>query len=175
MVARRVAHDLRDQVLGLAALVPVLVAAHADRDTPPQLVLTEDAEVLRSLGDAAGEYAELAVVQTPDNARSFLEHVNPGLLAADQDALTRISEHYSLDEEPEDASPAPFTPPSLFVTGRQDQVVGYRDAWARVEHYPRATYAVLDAAGHNLHLDQPDVTAALVTDWLRRVSAGGPT
>jgi pimeloyl-ACP methyl ester carboxylesterase len=30
---------------------------------------------------------------------------------------------------------------------------------------------VLDAAGHNAHLERPDLTAALVKDWLIRTSA----
>ena len=62
--------------------------------------------------------------------------------------------------------------PTLFVTGRQDQVVGYRDTWARVEHYPRSTFVVLDSSGrHNVQIDQPGITSALVADWLERVAA----
>lgn len=171
MIARRVAHDLRDQVLGLGAIAAVFVAAHADRDVPAPVLLSEDAAVLESLGEVADAYAELAVVHTADNARAFVEQVRPGLISADQEAMERISRSYALDVEPEDTSPEPFTRPSLFVTGRQDHVVGYRDAWARVEHYPRATFVVLDGAGHNLQIDQPTLTAALVADWLVRVAA----
>lgn len=172
MIARRIVHDFRDQVLGLAVIAAVFVASHANRDVPERVVLSESAAVLRELGEAGDAYAEMAVVHTPDNARAFVEHAYPGLTSADQDALERISEHYALAEEPEKASPAPFTQPTLLVTGRQDQVVGYRDAWARVGHYPRATFVALDAAGHNVHLDQPAVTTALVTNWLERVAAG---
>jgi pimeloyl-ACP methyl ester carboxylesterase len=171
MIARRVAHDFRDQVLGLAALVPVFVADHEARDLPAPVVLRHDAAVLADLGEVADEYAELAVVHTADNARAFVETVHPGLVAADQDALERISLRYTLAEEPEDADPAPFLQPTLVLTGRQDQIVGYRDAWARVEHYPRATFVTLDGAGHNVLIDQPAVTSALVADWLERVAA----
>jgi pimeloyl-ACP methyl ester carboxylesterase len=98
--------------------------------------------------------------------------VYPGLRGVDEAALALIAERYGLDADPEDASPEPFVQPTLFITGRQDQIVGYRDAWARLEHYPRATFAVLDIAGHNAHMDQPGLTAALMTDWLHRVRAG---
>ena len=40
---------------------------------------------------------------------------------------------------------------------------------ALLEHYPRATYAALDAAGHNVHLDQPEVAEALVRAWAVQV------
>lgn len=169
MIARRVAHDFRDQVLGLALLAPVMVASHEQRVVPEHVVLSADAELVEEFGDAGDDYAEMSVVQSRENFAAFREYVQPSLLAADQAALERISGRYSLEVEPEVASAAPFTQPTLFLTGRQDQVVGYQDGWDRVEHYPRATFAVLDAAGHNLHLDQPALTRAHMTEWLARV------
>lgn len=80
-------------------------------------------------------------------------HAYPGLISADQDGLAVIAARFALDREPEDAPPGRFTRPSLFITARQDDVAGYRDAWACSGHYPRATFAVLDAAGHNVHLE----------------------
>lgn len=174
MLARRVAHDFRHQVLGLALIASVFVADHADRAVPDRCVLSEDAAVLAELGDAGAEYAELAVAQTRANAQAFLEYAHPGLAAADQDALERIAQDYALAAEPEDASPAPFMQPALFITARQDQVVGYDDAWARIEHYPRATFAVLDAAGHNVQLDRSAAVNALVADWLDRMTPSAP-
>lgn len=171
MIARRIAHDFRDQVLGLAVIAPVMVAAHERRRVPERVVLSRDPALLEELGEAGAEYAEMAVAQSRENADAFLAHVQPGLAAADQAALDRIAASYSLSDEPESASPAPFVQPSLFLMGRQDQVVGYEDAWAPLEHYPRATFAVLDAAGHNLHLDQPNLVGAHLAEWLNRVAA----
>lgn len=169
MIARRIAHDFRHRVLGLATIAGVYVANHADRAQPERIVLATDPAVLAELGEAADDYAEVAVVQTRDNAQAFTEFVLPGLAAADQAALERISERYTFVTEPEDASPVPFPQPTLIITGRQDHVVGYEDAWARVEHYPRATFAAVDTAGHNIHLDNPMVVNALIADWLARM------
>lgn len=47
--------------------------------------------------------------------------------------------------------------------------MGYRDARATREHYPRATFAVLDRAGHNVHIEQSQLLNALVHEWLDRV------
>jgi hypothetical protein len=38
---------------------------------------------------------------------------------------------------PVDRLSEPFQGPSLILTGRQDAGVGYRDAWAFLEQYPR--------------------------------------
>lgn len=43
------------------------------------------------------------------------------------------------------------------------------DAWSLIEHYPRATFAVLDMAGHNLQIEQSDMFNTLVHNWLERI------
>lgn len=171
MLARRISHDLRDQVIGLAALAGVYVANHALRSVPNKTVLHTDASIAAVLGEATVDYSQLAVVQSRSNAQAFLKYVYPGLVAAGQQALGAISGNYAFSVEPEDASPAPFTSRTLILTARQDQVVGYDDGLARVEHYPRATFATLDAAGHNVILDKPALVSALVGDWPARVDA----
>jgi len=58
-----------------------------------------------------------------------------------------------------------------------DASVGFRDAWRLMSKLPRATFVVLDQAEHGLLVDQQDLFAALVRDWLGRVEeaqAGRP-
>ncbi|WP_456786060.1 alpha/beta fold hydrolase [Cellulomonas sp. P5_C5] len=173
MIARHMVAALRDQVLGLAMLAPLIEAEPADRDVPERTVLVEDAALLASLDPAdAREYADMAVVQSPEGWALFREHALPGLRASRPEVIERLLARYALTVEPE-AGSAPFARPTLLVTGRQDHVVGYRSAAALVDrHYPHATTAVLDRAGHNVHLDQPALTAALLVDWLSRMDAG---
>ncbi|CAH2462696.1 Uncharacterized protein BWGO95_03785 [Bacillus mycoides] len=54
------------------------------------------------------------------------------------------------------------------LAGRQDISVGYQDIVRIIEDYPRATLAVLDMAGHNLQIEQPDLFESLVWEWIRR-------
>jgi pimeloyl-ACP methyl ester carboxylesterase len=169
MIARHVAHELRAQVLGLATVAGVFVARHAERTVPPRTVLHREPAIDELLGAAADQYREDAVVESEDDARSFLQYIKPGLDGADQKALDRIATSYALDREPEDAHPEPFEQPTLHITGRQDDVVGYSDAWSRLGHYPRASIVTLDAAGHNVLIEQHGLCAALVGDWLARI------
>ena len=173
MIARYVAHELRPQVLGLATLAGVFVARHDARTVPPRTVLRRDPGIEPLLGAAVEQYREDAVVESTDDARAFLQYLLPGLDGADQSALERISKRYSLDQEPEDAHPEPFLQPTLHITGRQDHVVGYADAWHRIDHYPRASFAVLDAAGHNLLFEHRELCSALVADWLASIRGHG--
>lgn len=61
-----------------------------------------------------------------------------------------------------------YDKPALFITGRQDNSVGYQDLWNLIEDYPRATFAVLDLAGHNLQIEQPELFHCLVREWIAR-------
>lgn len=169
MVARHVAHVLRAHCVGLATLAGVFEMDHARRRLPRHEVLRSDDGVLEEAADARDDFAEMAVLQTPAAFRAFRRHVVPGMRGADQAVLTRLGERYAEAPVPEADAP-PFDAPSLHVLGRQDHVVGFEDAVAMRGHYPRGTFAVLDGAGHNLHLERPAVVGALVADWLDRVA-----
>ena len=173
IIGRYIAHELRSQVLGLATLAGVFVSTSGERTLPTRVVLHGDPRVAPILGDALDDYREMAVVESAQSAEAFLEYVLPGIRGTHQPVLERIAESYALTREPEDDHPAPFLQPSLHVTGRQDHVVGYRDSLSRIEHYPRATFVTLDAAGHNVHLEQPTTCAALISDWLARIRLVG--
>jgi len=41
--------------------------------------------------------------------------------------------------------------------------------WDILENYPRATFVVLDRAGHMLYIEQENLFNALVNEWLDRV------
>jgi pimeloyl-ACP methyl ester carboxylesterase len=47
--------------------------------------------------------------------------------------------------------------------------VGFASAWDLAKHYPRATFAVLDRAGHALPHEQEKLVIALMSEWLDRV------
>jgi pimeloyl-ACP methyl ester carboxylesterase len=89
------------------------------------------------------------------------------LLPPDEAFLERLEPHYAFSFE--DALTARIEAPALVVAGRQDSIVGYRDAWPLLEHLPRATFAVLDRAGHALEDEQAALFSALVNEWLDRV------
>ena len=169
MIARFVAHELRDQVLGLATFAGVYEPIHPARHLPPRQVITENSSVLDAADEARGEYEEMTVVQTKATLDAFMKFALPGLRGANQAVIEQVATAYGLFIEPELKHPAPFEAPSLHLFGRQDHVTGYEDGWKLRGHYVRGTYAVLDAAGHNAHLERPALTAALVNDWLTRV------
>ena len=108
------------------------------------------------------------LVRTPewqDKDRRYYDAVE---LIADLDFLGRIQADvstYALSEDPA----ARFEGPTLIVTGRQDTITGYVDAWSILDDYPRATYAVLDQQDHGLPVRRLTAYRGLVDDWLDRI------
>lgn len=62
-----------------------------------------------------------------------------------------------------------FSKPTLFIAGRQDNIVGYHDLYNLLEDYPRATFVILDIAGHNLQIEQEELFNSLFLNWLERI------
>ena len=93
----------------------------------------------------------------------------PGHQAANADFLRRLQDKgYSFSFDIDQLS---FEKPALILTGLQDNSVGYQDAMAMAGQFKRASFAILDAAGHSLPLEQEFVFEALVREWLERVMA----
>jgi pimeloyl-ACP methyl ester carboxylesterase len=133
-------------------------------------VLIENKELLAELPPNVAEgIAGFFVVQNRKIIDSIKESLDKPILG-DEDFLNRFPEsgnlYFSFDVEKPYQK---FSKPTLIVTGRQDSVIGYQDQWLILENYPRATFAVLDRAGHGLMIEQEQLFIALFSEWLDRV------
>jgi pimeloyl-ACP methyl ester carboxylesterase len=170
-LARGILHHRKELIEGLAMIVPIVIAEDARRTLPPYKVLVEDPTVRADITPAEIDLYDMSVVHTRkwlDYQRTFPEV--PEQEMGDFEFLGKIREQpanyaFSFDE---DNLPEPFLGPSLIVTGRQDAIAGYRDAWTILENYPRATYVVLDRAGHQLE-ERASLVNVLINEWLDRV------
>ena len=151
MAARRPA-----QVTGLALVCPLLPGP---RDVPEHRVVAGPG----GIGD--DDFRSYFVVQTPEMLDRYERFVAPAAALVDQAALERIGERWTLSPPPGPAYPGP----TAVVAGRLDSTVGYAAAIDLVDHYPHATLAVVDDAGHALPHEQPDLLRALLAEWLERV------
>jgi pimeloyl-ACP methyl ester carboxylesterase len=159
----------RDAVSGLALICPMTVPDHDARDLPDVPPVQIAPEVAAGMdADDLLEFRDVAVVADARHAAFFRDAVLPGLRGADAATVERIGARYALTDGTDHP---PFDGPVAIVTGRQDGSTGYRDAWRLAETLPHATFAVLDTAGHHLHVEREAATAALLGDWLDTVAA----
>ena len=171
-LARGVVYRRMESMDGLLLEVPLITAYAARRQVPSPVTLVADPALVSTLSpDEAEGYFPFAVVQSQKVADFVHTNYSAASEAGDQAFQAKIREHdenyaFSFDV---DALPAPFPAPTLIVTGRQDSIIGYRDAWEILENYPRATFAVLDRSGHFVETEQEDLLHALAGEWLDRV------
>ena len=62
-----------------------------------------------------------------------------------------------------------YNKPTLIISGRQDDIVGYKDAYRILDKYPRATYICMDKCGHAAQIEQDGLFSHLVSEWIYRV------
>lgn len=167
-VALGLAHRLGPTVDGLALIVPAVERDRERRRLPPRQVLVEDAAYVEALRSEESQLGAALVVQSKQALEVLRAYVEPAIEVADHPFLDRLflSRAFSFDVRDVEG---PFPGPTLVLAGRQDFVVGYQDAWAILENFPRATFAVLDRAGHALSVEQRSLFRSLVGEWLDRV------
>jgi pimeloyl-ACP methyl ester carboxylesterase len=162
-LARGVVYHRAASIDGVLLCAPQVKAEPAQAHLPPRATIVEDPALAAELGPVAG----LVVVQSQRVAeamRNVLEEVQ----LADHAFNARLEESapFSFDV---DRLPTPFGGPTLMLTARQDHLCGYRDAWELLDTYPRATFAVLNWAGHFVNIEQEVLCQALMREWLDRV------
>ena len=128
-------------------------------------MLVTDPAAIADVQPGEEMWLHVSVVQTQEQLARY--RARGKLLPPDTAFQQRLMPHYAFSFEAEIT--AAIDAPALIVAGRQDSIVGYRDAWPILEHLPRATFAVLDRAGHALEREQSDLFNALAAEWLGRV------
>jgi pimeloyl-ACP methyl ester carboxylesterase len=163
-LARGAAHRKANLVDGLCLLVPWL-SEHDDQVLPAPVTFFRDEDVLSQLSpEDADRLAGLAVVQNQKVVDWYRDIIIPARPRENKSLLEQRTYSFDLD-----TIAKPFEKPTLILTGRQDTHVGYRDGWNILEKYPRASFVVLDRAGHALGVEQAVLLHALIYEWLDRV------
>jgi len=172
-LARGILQRKFNQVDGLVLICPVIIANSSERTKAKKEIVVKDSELISKLTPEEREMFEMfGAVQSQRIWERTSKEVAIGFARADEPHLSRLlaeGQAFSFDV---DASIEQFQKPALIIAGRQDWVVGYRDVWQLIEQYPRATFGVLDRAGHNLPIAQEGLFNMLVNEWLDRAEEG---
>ena len=166
-IARGIVHSRQDTVRGLLLMAPLTIPEIDKRVVPQHTVLKRDCNLISDLSpEDAHEFCSMGVVQGQTEWERFQKEILVPSQKTNYEFLNHIRQNgygFTFDIK------CKLEYPALIITGRQDNVVGYHDAWRLIEDYPRATFAVLDMAGHNLQIEQTDVFNELVHNWLNRL------
>lgn len=161
-----------DRVIGVALLVPS-IRVKAPAPAPSALVNEPGAfdhldPQMRAIAERLTTRHERRV------ADRIAKAVDPGRLSADSDyLLPLISAELTYEQE---LLHVGHDGPALIVAGKQDSVSGTDDPAMVAKRFPRATFAIIDGAGHLVAFERQSLWRSLFFDWLARLreATGAP-
>lgn len=167
-LSRGILSKIPQSILGILFICPVIYPDSSQRILPTNSMKIENLELWRTLKKEEKMMFESEFFLF--NKLTYERGVNEVLIGnqnADKDALKKISECYSFSKwfvEPH------FDGATTFLLGKQDSVVGYKDAFNLMENYKTATYIALNGAGHNFQIEAPCIFESMVSQWLDSIS-----
>lgn len=167
-------HDIRDRIDGVLLICPMLkswVIMNDEKEKLPKKQVLWKSETLGSVEDNPDikSFLDFAVIATPEIFEKYKNDILSGVMLSDKDFLYNYFDGaYNINFE-NSLKTNTYNKPACILTGRQDNAVGYSDAYEILDRFPRATLAVLDCAGHNLQIDSEPLFSQHVKDWLWRV------
>lgn len=166
-IGRGLLYKKMAQVAGMMLFVPAM-SDFETRILGQHRVFGQDTALFSQYPQPMAEMFAGSVVVHEADVIARQADIVPGMQKADQATLARIGTSYTFTF-PVDELASKYERPILIITGKQDNITGYEQAGEFAKKFPRATYAVLDRAGHGLHMEQPALFNALTHEWLDRV------
>lgn len=168
-ISRGLVYKMSDRIDGAALICPIIIPNFKNRNVPEHTVLIKDNELLSKLKvEEAEDFNSTMVVQNKKIYERYKNEIIAGVEAADHEFLQSIMQNgygFSFDVDKLDKK---FNKPTLILSGRQDSCAGYKDTWGILDNFPRATFAVVDMAGHNMQIEEEEVFNLLMEEWLKR-------
>ncbi|MGF2616551.1 alpha/beta fold hydrolase [Rossellomorea aquimaris] len=155
-----------ERVKGIALIVPGV--HNRTGKLPDKVVLGREEGLGKDLAeDITRAFETLMAIQTKNSWDLFLKEIQPGRELADREFLTSDwrENHYFLESDPF-SSLESIEVPALFLMGKQDWICGWEDQYEVFKKFTRASFIVLDGAGHMLHIEKREMASACVNEWL---------
>lgn len=170
-LARGILSQQVRKIDGLMLLCPVVIPESEKRTLPNGKKEIKDSAFLEKLSDEERDaFCEYAVIANEVTYKKYISEILPGIKMADGKFLSELEKNYAFSFDVDRMiREADFNKPALFLCGRQDICVGYKDLQNLMDDYSRASFVVLDSAGHNLQIEQSSLFQELVKNWLERI------
>lgn len=152
-LSRYILNNRKEQVDGLILLTPLVVKEleFCDVDRSIEVIKHTDETVQDEIN-----------TQIQEDLVGAMENTN-------QDFMYKLYMNNLESKVTLDDFKGTYDRPTLIITGRQDDTVGYRDAFKLLDKYPRATYISMDMCGHASQIEQNGLFTHLMSEWIYRV------
>lgn len=157
----------KNQILGMFLICPCVVGDKTNRILPEKInVPIHEMIISNDELEAYNSFLDMAVVINGKTWKRYFNEIWLGVKKANENFLNVFAENYILSAE-EEFTKINFQNPTVFLLGRQDHVVGFEDALLLRKNFPQGTFAVLNEAGHNLQIEQPELFDSFLVSFLK--------
>lgn len=152
------------QIEKAAFICPVIFPEQTDRDLPQKNIMVADEVFLTGLSkENRIAFQQENVLLTERVYCRWQSDVKTGLDAGRQKILDTILKHYGFGSWYRETQ---YSGEVLWLFGKQDHVVGYRDVFLIENHYPYSTIVIINKAGHYLQYEQQEMFEFHMKNWL---------
>ncbi|MCL2854703.1 MAG: alpha/beta hydrolase [Defluviitaleaceae bacterium] len=167
------AQDDQANIDGIFLFGPCVVSDHDKRKLPDveddELFVEDGLEDEFEHDDDFDDFINTAVNATKWVWERYQAEILPAYKIADKAFTGKYRKNgYALSSEGEFGN-LEFAKPFTVMVGKQDESVGYEDAWDLLKHLPKLTYVCLDGAGHLMQLEKPEVFNFHIKSWLGQI------
>ncbi|MFJ7733422.1 alpha/beta fold hydrolase [Lysinibacillus sp. NPDC097231] len=167
-LVRGIMREYHEKILGAAFICPLIIPEKQHRTVSGQhsIVMSDDEFLSTLTKQELEDFSSHQVVLDEYNWNRYSTEVLAGCTIANHEFLEKVQTNYGFSFAVDEIT---FDKPSIFLLGKQDSIVGYQDAFDILDKFPRATFTILDKAGHNLQIEQANLFTSLMDEWLDRV------
>lgn len=160
--------ELKGKIEKLLLICPMVEPDVKKRKLPKKDFIKYDIDFLNTLPQQErDDFYLYAVTENKHTYDRYKKEVVFGLERANKEFIEELSRNYAYRRDVKKRlKKANYQTPTLLLAAKQDACVGYEDLYDFAKYLPRALYYLIDKAGHNLQIDQPDIFNELVINWL---------
>ncbi|WP_429971530.1 alpha/beta fold hydrolase [Fructilactobacillus sp. Tb1] len=167
-LALAITASLKSQVLGCFASSPVVIANHNHRNVAHHINKIIEEITPNDNQQFFTSFLSMDVMVDSNRWKTYQKSIIPGLLNANFDFINHLQKNYSLNNE-DNLKNETGDVHILIIAGKYDQIVGYQDQINFAKNNQNAECIVINDAGHNLSIDQPEMVHRLFNDFLKQL------
>lgn len=166
-LSRGILYHIRKQLLGVVFICPVIVPERENRTVPPKTIVQKDDRFWNSLTEEEqDDYMYSTTIISQENWTRFNQLIRSAYSTVNKPFIQNLFfNNYRLTHNI-DQIQEPYLLPSLFLLGKQDSIVGYKDAWQIYDDFPNGSFMIINHAGHNLLIEQEKFSLEPISEFL---------
>lgn len=157
-LARGLITQKEANIAGGIFVCPLIFPKDKNRNVPRDISYKRDTAVYNKLDFETKRLLDFFIVNQ-DSAKisRFNNDILNGHKIANRSYTDRIRNNYKNYEFSKKITRnfKPYEKPVLFITGKQDVLVGFSDAQSILKYFPNNTFISIDRAGHAVQIDAP--------------------